>query len=713
MKKTGPFVVALDAGGTMTDTILLDNNGSFTVGKALTNRAHEAESFAESVTDAASYWDLTLEQTLGETAELAYAGTAMLNALLTRSGRKIGLIITKGFEDYPAMQRGLVWLGQSYVDKLHQATRWPEKPLLSRDMIRGVTERTDQLGQAVIPLYEADVESGAAELIDEGAEALVVCFLWGHINPAHERRAGEIIQCLNAERGIEIPVFLSGEVCPSTREASRLNSCLLEAYAADPVRQQLNAIENLAQDKGFQWRLLTALSSGGLVNLKYPRMYETLISGPIGGMLGAKHMADMLGIQNVVCCDLGGTSFDVGLITDGKLPINREPDYARFRLNLPMVATDSIGAGMGSVIHFDPATRRIDLGPESVGSDVGVCFRSQWPTVTDCNVVVGFLNPDNFLGGKVKLDKARAVAAIKEMADAVGQEVHQFAFGVIDLLNSVMREAMYGMLLAKGYHPADYHLFAYGGGGPVHLYGFSEDVPFGGIVTVPWAAAFSAYGLAMSEYAHRYHGPTYAYISSDADAHTKKEAGDNLNGGWATLEEKAYAEMADEGIPADKVSLRHFVYCRYKGQLDDFEVEVPLNRINNADDMDRVIGAFETAYERLFPQAMKFSEAGYLILEQCVQASSLLPRPGIAREPMGGKKPPRAAAKESREVYFRDKWVKADVWEMDALRPGNEIHGMAIIEHSMSTWVVPPGHYVCLDEYRFCWWHTENQGDAS
>ena len=711
MKTSGgvrkPVITALDAGGTLTDTVIVDAEGNFTAGKALTTPKDESVGFANSVADAASYWKMSLSDVLQQVLTTVYSGTIMINALHTRSGLKVGLITTKGFEDCVLMERGLVWLGYSYPDRLHTVTHVHNEPLVPKKRVKGVTERIDMMGEVVIPLYKQEVEKAVEELLDFGVEAIAVLFLYSYINPEHEKKAAEIAKNVMKKRGVNIPVVLSSEVAPIMREYSRLNSVLMQAYAAEPTREQLFKIEKKAKKNGYQRNLLTILSYGGLVDIRYPRLYETLISGPIGGMLGARYVGELLGIKDIISTDMGGTSFDVGIIRGGVIPMLREPDIARFRVNLPMVMMDSIGAGTGTVIKVDPVTRRIDLGPESAGAAVGMCYEYPEPTISDCNVTLGYLNPDYFLGGRVKLDKDRAYKACKKVAEVMERDVYEIASGIIGLLNSKMRNHIDAMLLARGYSPVDYTIMAYGGAGPLHMWGFTEGIPFKNIMTFPFAAVFSAFGIATADYMHRYHKGILGEITSGTDEITmmmKTFTQARINSAWEELEQRALTEFEAEGIPKDKTKLVHLAYVRYKGQLDDHEVVSPVHPVSSLEDLDKITKAFEETYERIYPKAARFPEAGYQILEVGIVASAETMKPKVPKRPISSAKPPKNAFKGEREVYHQGKWITFSLWEMDLLEAGNEIASPSIIEHPTTTLVVPPGNKVWFDEYKFIWY---------
>src|SRR5438132_6582845 len=579
----------------------------------------------------------------------------MLNTLLSRRGQRVGLLVTSGFEDLLLMNRGLSWSGYGYSDTLHAVTHIHPEPLTPRRWIHGVTERIDMFGETVIPLYEAEVQQAARELLAAGVDAVAICFLFSYLNPIHERRAKEIVENTGRDAGREISVFLSSEVRPVMREQSRLNSLLIEAYAAAPVRQQLLKVEQRIHDYGFPNPLQTVLSYGGLSNVRYPRLHETLVSGPIGGILGAQYIAQLIGADNVMVTDMGGTSFDIGAITAGNVPVDPEPLLARFKLNLPTIALETIGAGSGMVVKVDPATRKVELGPESAGADPGpVCFGrgGLTATVCDCTVVLGYLNPDYFLGGRIKLDSAAALAAVKEqVTDPIGVDVYKGAEGVVRMLETRARDALKTVASARGLDTSDYLLMAYGGSGPLHVAGYTEGLGFKGILTFPFAAAFSAFGCVTADYLHRYTKSMHLYLAPVATDEAKLEVGAAINAAWEEMEKAALEEMKIEGRELGEVHVQHLAMIRYAAQLTDLEVESPVSRIHTTADMDSLMEAWEALYEKINSRVSKYSEAGYSIFELGVLARVEKVKPRFQKQELGSTSPSREAAKGTRNVF--------------------------------------------------------------
>ena len=709
---TKSSLIAIDAGGTMTDAFLVDETGRFAVGKALTRRENEAQSYIESVDDAAHAFGSDVASFHGRTLLSIYAGTGMLNTLLTRTGKKVGLLVTRGFEHITVMERGLTWLGQSVDEMLHQVEKEHTVALVDPRHVKGVTERigsgsyyfTMDPGAVVIPINRDDVRVAVNELLDGGIEMLGICFLYSYLNPVHEQTAGDIAREVIASRRADVQVLLSFDIIPVIKENQRTKSLILQGYAAESTRDQLMEVEAAAKRQGYGGSLLTVTSYGSVVDIRYPRLYETIISGPVGGLVGAKALSGIIGRRKIVACDLGGTSFDVGLIIDGNIDINREPDFDKHRLALPMVNLDSIGAGAGTVIHVDAQFKRVTLGPESAGSRVGVCLDYPDITVSDINVVLGYLNPDYFLGGKVKLDRARAMQTLEErLARPLGLDLYEACDGVHELLHSQMKDLLYSMLLSRGYSPADYTLLVYGGGGPLHMWGITEDVRFEAVATVPWAAAFSAYGNACSDYSHRYHAGISVYIPPAWDAPALESIAATLNRVWEELELKACAEFDAAGVGREQVRFRHGFYARYMGALESTEVTFPFARIDGTERLQALVDSFDTQYERVYTKGAKSPEAGYFVNELVIEAAADKVKPVVPRFALGAKDPERRWYKGSREVYFKKQWREFQVWEMEGLHAGVHLDGPVIVEDPMTTLVVPPGKAVELDEHRVIW----------
>ena len=697
-----PRVLAIDAGGTMTDTFIVDGAGEFVVGKAQTTPEDESEGFMASAEDALGQWGMSPEEGFPRVVSGIFSGTAMLNRLLSRTGRRIGAIVTAGQEDYLVIERGIqTYLGFSYSDRLHIATHHHNPPIVERDLVKGVRGRIDVMGEEVLPLREEDVREGAEALLDANVEGICICLLFSYRNAEHEIRCAELVGEAIAKRGGEVPVYVSSELYPLRRDLPRLNSTLIEAYAAEPSRGTLKAVRDRTKDRGAGFELRVMASHGGTISIEARELGRTLVSGPIGGVVGGQALAERLGLRNVLCTDIGGTSFDIALLTDGRFEITPTPDIARFLLNMPLVKIDSLGAGTGSFVRVNPNSNRPELGPDSAGSRIGV----SWPeggletvSVTDLNVVLGRVNPDYFLGGEVALDPERAHAEVKrQLADPLGLGVADAAAGVIELFEQTLRNEAVGRILGKGYSPADYALLCYGGGGPLHVAGYTEGIAYRDVLMPAWAAGFSAYGCACADFEYRYDQTIDMPIQPTADDMEKAGIGFMITGAWQGLEDRVVAEFEKSQIEREQIRFTHIVRMQYYGQLNDIEIVSPHHEMEEGEQVDDLIAAFEEAYAKVYARSASSPELGYLVTQAIVTGSVEVEKPALPQLELESGAPPVQA---TRKVRWSGGDAETAIVRLEEVRAGHEIEGPAIVEHAATTFAIPPGRAARLDEHQ-------------
>jgi len=705
------YLLACDAGGTMTDVIIVDDEGKFVIGKAPTTPHDESVGYMESFSEALTYWDKTLDangrEVCQQTETAIYTGTSMLNALINMSGVRTGFITNRGFEDMVIQGRGSqTFIGCDWSEIVHMQYRKHRQPLVQRRDCRGVTERIDLFGQVVIPLYEHEVRNAVRELLENGVESIVIVFLYSFANPMHERRAGEIAREVMKEMGREVPLLLSVDVAPVQREVSRANATVIQAYAAEPARKQLHGVEEKLAATGYDKSLKTVLCYGGVTNIRYPRLFETMMSGPVGGIMGASYLGNLIGEKNIVCSDMGGTSFDAGAISAGILPINREPPFMQMWVNVPMLDIQSIGAGTGTYIRLDPDTQRLKLGPDSAGGTPGPVFQesgNEIPTIGDCDLILGIINPDYYLGGRVKVNKDKSIANFEEqIARPLGLDVYTAAEQCMNLINVVMREHLVRSLML-GFDIRDYVLLGYGGAGPMHLCGYAADDPWKGVATVPYAAAFSAWGGACMDYAHRRHRSISAMVAYGADDAAKMQAAGMISSAWQELSAELTEELLKEGFNREQITLRPAAYVRYYGQLYDIEVESPTPQLTSVADVDKLMAKFEADFEQMYTLIAKPPYPSFLITEVAVIAQVSTLKPQIRKSDLEGKEPRKSASKGTRPLYQHGRWVDAQLFEMSELRPGNEVNGLAVIEAPSTTLFVPENWRARFDETETIW----------
>src|SRR5690625_1050619 len=622
-------ILAIDAGGTMTDTFIIDEKGEFVVGKAQTTPNDEHIGLINSSKDALDQWETTIEDQFPNLLAGVYSGTAMLNRLVSRVGLRVGLVLNKGMEDMHRMGRGVQsYLGYSYSDRIHINTHEFDEPLVPRKWTVGVTERVDLFGNVVVPLYEHEVEGAIQKLIDEDVEAIVISLLHSYTYPDHERKVRDIANRMIDEQNKNIKVFATVDYYPVRKESHRTNTTIVEAYAAEPSRETLAKLEEALRDHGTKFNLRIMASHGGTISIRANELARTCVSGPIGGMIGAKYLSDNLGIKNVACSDIGGTSFDIGLITQGDLAIESSPDMARLVLSLPLVSMDTTGAGTGSYVRIDPNYGNLTLGPDSAGSLVGVCNPEsgiETVTVSDCHVVLGLINPDNFIGGAIQLSKERAYQAVKEqVADPLGLSVEDAAFGVTELLESQLKNYLESMILGKGYSPSQYVCFSYGGGGPLHTAGYTKGLGFEDILIPAWAAGFSAFGCGAADFEYRYDKTLDLNVAEKASDDQIIESGSELQAAWDELKARVSDEFHKNGYTGDEVKYRLLFRMQYQGQLNDLEIEAPIEAFENVSDYRELVKAFEDTYVKVYAKSALSPELGYSITARSEEHTSEL-----------------------------------------------------------------------------------------
>ena len=508
-------------------------------------------------------------------------------------------------------------------------------------------------------------------------------------------------------------MFLSSQLYPTRRDLPRLNSTVIEAYAAEPSRGTLRAVADRTRQRGADFDLRVMASHGGTISIDAEQLGTTLISGPIGGVVGAHWLSERVGLSNILCTDIGGTSFDIALITGRRFEVTPTPDMARFVLNMPLVKIDSLGAGCGSFVRVDPSSRRPELGPDSAGANIGVCYPEgglDTVSVTDLNLVLGRLNPDYFLGGEVELDVERARHAIEQqVARPIGLSVEDAASGIIELFETTLRGEAVGRVLGKGYSPADYTLLCYGGGGPLHVAGYTAGVPYSSVLVPAWAAGFSAFGCACADFEYRYDRTVDLPLRAQAQGEELAAIGGMITQAWRALEERVADQFAKSGYRADEVRFVHAVRMQYWGQLNDIEIDSPHRELESADQVQDLIARFEEQYGRLYATSARSPELGYLVTQAIVRGAVDVEKPRLPQRDVTTGSP---HVKHTRPVHWGAAFgfAETDVYEMADVHNGHTIEGPAVIEAPSTTFAIPPDRRVWVDKNDI--FHLENKEQA-
>jgi N-methylhydantoinase A len=699
------YYVGTDVGGTFTDCVVLDDSGRVVISKAPSTPPRFAEGLFRSLHGAAAQLRLTLPELLGRTRLFSHGCTVATNALINQSGARVGLLTTKGFEDTLLLMRGSAYCQGLPVEAWYRKTQ-NERPfeLLPQRRVIGIAERIDRDGSEVARLDDAAVLRAALFLLrDEGCDSLSIVFLWACVNPAHERRARDLI----AAEFPDACVTLSSEVVPLIGEYERSSTTVLNSYLRPEVERYVSAMRGEVDRYGLRAPFYLMQANGGVVRAAdaAARAVTILQSGPTGGVLAAKLVGRLLGSDKIITGDMGGTSFDISLIVDGEVRYATRSCHQRHVVATPMVDVESIGAGGGSIAAMRDG--RLTVGPRSAGADPGpVCYQrgGTQPTVTDASVVLGYLNPDFFLGGALRLDRAAAADAIERLiARPLGCSVLEAADGIHRIVNAHMADAIRYHVLSRGYDLRDFDLFLFGGATGVHAVGIGAElnvrsiiVPLAGLATV-----LSAFGIANSD-----------VLRVAIAAHATPFPPDDLSavaGTYERLEAEGRAALHAEGFTADRVSVERWASLRYHLQLTEVDVPLPPGPIDAAV-AGEIARRFDTRYVELYGEGAGFKDAGRDLIAQLVKVRGETPKGRL--EPVALDTPdPGHALKGTRPLYrARFGVVGTQLYDGDALRPGNVVTGPAVLEMLGTTVFVPAGYQATYDAYRNI--HVRAEGSA-
>lgn len=712
MKSDIRYIVYIDTGGTFTDCVLVGSDGSFISGKALTKPGRLADSFFTSIEEASAKMGESIKDILTQAELVGYGTTLGTNIVVTRKGGpKLGFITTRGFEDRTIVMRQRA-AGLSRTEGMHLIAADKPDPIIPRSLIRGVTERVDSVGDVIIPLREAEVRQSVKELIDQGVDGIAVGLLWSFINNTHERIVREIIHEIDPN----MSVALSSEVIPVAREYPRFMSTIIDLYIGKPLRELLLSIKNNLVKYGYNRPLLVMQAIGGVANADVVKPGTTLHSGPVGGLAGVEFLKNLYGIKNAIGSDVGGTSFDVSVSSGPKRYYLREPIVGRFAIATPMCEIITIGAGGGTIAKFHEISKTIRVGPESAGSDPGPIsygFGGTEPTVTDADVVMNRIDPDFFLGGKIKLDREKAVAAIKEkIADPMGMRVEEAAEAICQIVDGQMETLLESTMARKGVDPSKFVLFAFGGAGPVHCAGYSRRLAFPKVIIPLNASVFSAFGASTTDVRHRHEASCYVSIRDiPYDPITLRfnledvsleqfpsQVIDRINTVFEDLDKAISTEMEAEGFASEEITRRYEVLARYIGQLWELTAPVDINHIGSAADFAEIVNSFANQYEAEYGRESMVPSAGLEIMTLAAEGIAPAAKPKLAPKDYVGKDS-SPALKREREVYFGGRWVKTKIYDNSKLQVGNVVEGPSIIEALDTTIVIPKGRKVIVDEY--------------
>jgi N-methylhydantoinase A len=700
--------VSVDIGGTFTDCFLVWDD-IYLETKALTTHHNLALGFMDALEQACTELGKDIRTVLSQLDSVRYATTLGTNALIERKGPKIGLLTTAGYESQVPLSRGRGY-GDGLTPQEQQdlpAGQRPE-PIVPIPMIAGVRERIDYKGDIVMPLDEEHLRQQIRLLVDRGAQAFVVGLANSVVNPVHERRVEEILleeyptHMLGA-----IPVILSHQVAERKGEYVRITSAILDAYLHDQMYHALSSLEMTLKEYGYNKPMLVVHNIGGMAQLNSTHALQTIHSGPTAGVNAAEHLSEEFNVGHLVAMDMGGTSCDIGIVVGGGIRFyDFNPVIDRWLVSVPMLHLGIIGAGGGSIARYDKTLKHIEVGPASAGSEPGpACFDRGGinPTVTDADLILGYLDPEYYAEGHIALNKKRSEFAIREaICDELDISVVEAARQIKKKVDTNMAHAIFKELGVKGYDPKNFTLLAYGGNGPLHCCGIAKVLDIEKILIPPFSPIFSAVGAGIMNQVNIHEKSVFMNIY-DSNTRSLFKEYDRFNSIVEELEEAGKEELLRQGIPEEAIQHRLELDMRYGNQLTQTSVISPVNRLNNMAEVLELVNSFSVNYGERFGEGSQQPEAGIRINTIRVLSFVELERVEFKKPIEGQIEVPKPVSK--RDCYFVDidEPVLTSVYRTQLIQPGAVIEGPALVESPRTTYLIEPGWKFIMGEQNSAW----------
>lgn len=678
------FRAGVDTGGTFTDCVVIDDNGVIHTFKELSTPKDPSIGLYNVIKKAASHFKQDLGEFLGNLDFFAHGTTVATNTLLTGTGAVTGLILTKGFRDTIEMRRA------------HKNNIWDlylpvPTPLVPRYLRLGVDERVDSNGDILRPLIEDEVRAACAKFKKYDVSAVAVNLLFSFLNDKHEKRIREIV----SEELPEVFISISSEVLPQIREYERSSTTVANAYVGPKLTVYLETLEEKLKRDGLSRAFYVTASNGGVMTADTAIRHAsaTLLSGPAAGAVGTIYFSKLLGRENLILMDMGGTSFDVTLIHDGGVTLSTEGEIAGYRVAKPMIDIHTVGAGGGSIAWIDSGGM-LKVGPASAGSDPGpVCYMlgGEEPAVTDANLLLGYLNKEYFLGGEMKVDADRAAAAVeKKIAGPLGFTVDEAAYGIFSIINQNMADAAKVVSVQKGHDPREFTLISAGGACSIHACKIAEELGSNTVIVPKAASVFCALGMLESDIKLD-NVKTYNALIPGIDL-------DDFNKTIKEVEQKALKELLQEGVEKERATLQRHLDMRYVGQHHEVTVDIPSGCRIEKNHISEIAEAFHRVHEKLYTYSTP--ENPLEIMSLRVTAVGAVDKAVMAETSMFGSDL-QSAFKSTRRAYFPEKggFIEVPVYDRNKLAEGNELEGPAIVEERITTVIVHPGWKLKIDAY--------------
>ncbi|NKF21851.1 hydantoinase/oxoprolinase family protein [Solimonas marina] len=689
--------VSVDIGGTFTDCFVAWDQ-RYIESKALTTHHNLALGFNEALQSACRELEISERELLSQVDSVRYATTLGTNALIQRKGPRLGLLTTAGFRASVPLSRAKGYgTGLDHKRQMDVPNAQRPEPLVPIPMILEVRERIDFDGQIVMPLDEEDLRLKLRQLVDKGAETLVVVLANSVVNPAHEQRIREIfLEEYPAHLLGAIPMLLSHQVAGRKGEYVRAMSTIMDGYLHQVMYHGLGTLELNLRNAGYEKPMQVNHNSGGMAQLNSTDALQTMHSGPVSGIAASEHLALQTSLGNIVATDMGGTSFDIGIVVEGGVKhYDFNPVIERWMVSVPMVHLVTLGAGGGSICSYDRMFSTVRVGPDSAGSDPGpACYDRGGlaPTVTDADLLLGYLDPGNYAGGHIQLNVRRARQAYEDLADALDMSEVEVAKLVRQTVDANMANGIATELRTRGYEPSAFTILAYGGNGPLHACGIARALGVSRILAPPFASVFSAVGGGNMSQLHIHEMNSWTVLF-DANQQRFFEDYARFNASVEALEQRGRDDLLRQGFSDTDIRYRLELDMRYGNQRVQTAVVTDLHRIHSSQDVLRLIEQFHTRYGERFGKGSQAPEAGVRV--NTIRVCAYVEHAGVAFGDILPAAvtlaPPDPVGKRTCHFVGYAQGLETAVYDDAALAVGTSIDGPAIVVTRATTYLVEPG----------------------
>lgn len=678
------YRLGIDAGGTFTDFVLAEEGSDILLFKALSTPSDPTAAIKNGLAQMAEATGED-EATIVSNADLCINGTTVaLNALIQHKGAKTGLICTAGHEDSIEIRLGHKEDGYRYDAEFPPATM-----LVPRYLRKGVRERVISNGDIRVPMNDDDVRAACESYLKEGVQSVAISFVWSVLNPEHERRAATIVQ----EMMPDALLTVGSELYPQVREYTRTSTAVVNAYLGPTLRKYVDAVDDYFQLLGAKNPVRFFQSNGGLAigEVLSDHSVYAINSGPASAPQAALQIAEPFGDDNLISVDMGGTSFDITLTKNGKTNLNKNIDFLRYRIGVPMIQVETLGAGGGSIGHIDEQGL-LQMGPQSAGSDPGpACYGQggEKPTVSDANLVLGYLNPAGLVGGRLPLDVDKARTAIKtHVADPLGISVERAAFGMYTIVNSNMVNGIRRVSVERGDDPRDFVLVGAGGATAAHITALAKEMGIQKILIPKLASGLCAYGQIISDVKYNFMAPFPKRVDGG-------EVAADLSDTFEQVEERGIAALESDGFDRDRIDINRSLDMRYIGQVHECTVDIGDMEINEAN-LEKIREAFHQRHKELYTYSEPNSPVEAVNIESTIYGRIDKPsRPSLPKS-NGAEQ----AIKSHRDLILSNEAepINAPVYDGNKLGAGDRVEGPAVIEEDTTTILVAEGWTTELHE---------------